>query len=344
MEVVGVVVAVADEAVPALLTLVVAVINQGVGVVQIALQHGNPLRIGITRPGLPDEGWRIAEIGSQCFFRSGIIGISAGDFDVRSPCSCERRGVVHVDGYAAMVHERGHGVLLGGGSRVGVGVAVEHVRPVVGGGPEVGGQSAVIVRSVVAEIGVASRARGGPVVVFHKLRHGRGHAAHDGLFGAGAGTEVVEGSILIPRGGDERADGREGLWLRQVAGAKSAPFFGNLSCCHRPVLYRRADGAVIVTQPRTDVGGQLAADAVGRAGIAEDRGGAIVARNHHETGTVHIVEDVEMLHPDALGQLLKDRQGLSGKIQPPERLREASGFRRIDRRGPRQIGDDENRN
>ena len=226
-----------------------------------------------------------------------------------------------------MIHKRGHSVLLGCCTRVGVGVAVEHVVPVIGGGPEIGGKSAVIVIPVAAIIGIAAGTRSGPVVIFHELRHSRGHAAHVGLVAAGAGTEVVVGCLLIPRGGEEGADGGDGLGLhRLVASTEIVPLFSNLRCRYRTVLYRRPDSAVIVAKPRTNVVWQSSAFAVVRIGIAEDRDDTVITRNQHEAWTINVVEDKEMLHTDALGQLLENRLGLIGEMQSPERLCEIFGF------------------
>ena len=240
------------------------------------------------------------------------------------------RGVHHLDGYTAMVHECGHGILLHSRARVGVWVAVEHVVPVVISGSEIGGERTVIVFSVVAIIRITACASGRPVVIFHELRHSRGHAAHNGFVGVGAGAEVVVRCVLIPISGDERADDGGGLGLRQASGAEAAPLVGNLLRRFFSVLHRHSDGAVIVSQPRTDVVRNLPVSAVVLARIAENRNGAVVTRNHDEASAVDIMEDVEMLHTDVLGDVLENRCRLFWEFQQVECLREILGFHRID--------------
>ena len=244
-----------------------------------------------------------------------------------------------------MIHERCHGILLGCGARVGVWITVKHVGPVVSGGSEISGKGAVVICPVVAIIGVAASACGGPVVIFHKLRHGCGHAAHSGFIVSGSRTEVVVGRTLIPCGGEEGADGGDGLWsCWQVSGTEIVPLIGDFLRRHLSVQHCCADSAVVKAEPGADVVRQIAATAVVRIGIAENRNGTVVIRDQHEAGAVHIVEDVEMFHTDALGNLLENRQSLFWEIQSPECLCEIFGFHRIDGRRPRQTGHDENHN
>ena len=112
----------------------------------------------------------------------------------------------------------------------------------------------------------------------------------------------------------------------------------------RTVLYRRPDSAVIVAKPRTNVVWQSSAFAVVRIGVAEDRDDTVITRNQHEAWTINVVEDKEMFHTDALGNLLENRLCLFWEIQSPECLCEIFGFHRIDGRRPRQTGHDENHN
>lgn len=208
---------------PALSVLGGSVIQYGTLLVQIVLQHGNPLRIGVICSGRANEGWRIFEIVFQGFFRSGIVGIGACDFAVGQKSTRPFGGVAHIDGHTAVVHECGHGGTLGGCTGIGVGITVEHIGPVVGGCPEIGGKYAVIIGAVVAVIGVAACSCSGPVVVFHKLCHSCGHAAHVGLVAAGSGAKVVVWGYLVPSGGDQGTDSRDGQGLRQVSGANRVP-------------------------------------------------------------------------------------------------------------------------
>ena len=273
--------------------------------VKLAAQQGAVYSVAIETALHISHIRAVFEILHQRRLRRGVhrhaIGVvsTAGD-----------RAVGHLVGHTDVVHKGSHSIDLrrGACTRQGVG----HLRPLVGGGPEVGRQVVVCVlytiHYAVAGVGVAAVARGGVVVILHHLRRSRSHTARHRTLGLAAigGAEGVVVRTLIPRSGHQRSHRRVQLRRRHSAVEQLAPCAGKRrrrsTICHLQGRGRYIVGRVALPPPyllfiaikeRADVlrhilGHEAVLDAVGQHGLH-----TVVAADENKTA-LGGSEDVEL--------------------------------------------------
>ena len=196
-----------------------------------------------------------------------IIGQSGCTLD--KGCATVDSGIVHVDAYAAVVHECGHGSLFCGSgvSRQAVG----HVHPIVTGVAKVGTLGAI---AGIVSVGMASTPESRIVPIFHHLGHGGSHTACHRI----AWAELVVGRFLEPLGGQQ---GTHLLFLdtlqRQAFGQHipllmTADILG--AAGKRNLLL--VDTHNVLHGHRQGIGVECAGQ-----GICQYRAGAVVCCHHH---------------------------------------------------------------
>ena len=219
-----------------------------------------------------------------------VFGVGAGGW-----------AVVHLDGVAAILHQRGDGIALCCG--VAAAVAVLHVSPVEGDDGQ-GGEGDAVAGGGVSGDGFLGLCR--PLVVVHHLCHGRCHAACGALAARIiGGAEVVERCVLVPCACKHRSDG---------VGAVRADFASSLpEHAYLAVLLLQPGYLVgIALQPCPHVVGDVVdVDVVGVA-ESQDGAGAVVARYDDEAALVFYVEHIEPAHLALQCELLLHSLSLTG--------------------------------
>ena len=250
------VVAVADELVAA--GGACAAIEEGAAVVDLVLEEGCPLGVGVGGPDDAGECGGVFEVGAEGVLGAGGVEVVALIHDVVGGAAVLVGGaVVHIDGDAAVEEECGDGGEVG--AVADGGEAGGHVGPVVGGGAEVG----ALVAEILAGVAVGAHACVGPLPVAHDLSHSGSHAAGEGFLAeVVGGAEVVVVGILVPFGLHEGAGGRGVDPLGGCACQQEGP----LGMVGEGVVGgRREDEGVVAGEPGVEggVGGAVGAEGVG---------------------------------------------------------------------------------
>ena len=223
--------------------------------------------------------------------------------------------VFHLVGNADVVHQGGYGVDLrrAAGSRETAG----HLRPLVGGGAEVGGEVVVGVGAVRARarraVGMAAIAGGGIAVVFHHLRGGGGHTAGHSLPTSAVvvGTEVVVVGTLVPGGGEHGTHGGEQRGLGHHTAGQGLPHRGHGGNtaprgrgASRRVTLAPADLLLIAAQHIEHMrGDRLGLETVG--GAVGQHGHSAVVATHQDESPLGGGEDVELGEGRLRGDILQ---------------------------------------
>ena len=250
---------------------VIARVDDGAVVVQLAFHQGNPFVHRIISPFDVAHGLVVAHKRNQSGgYVAGIGGgaVAADDAEVR----LQHQG--------AVAHERSHGFCFG--VRIAGAVGQRHVCPVVGmsqslrrdgclrGGRRIGRQYAF----------AACR----PLVVAHGDGKCRGGASGVGFLTVNHRAELVVGCLLVPVGRLQ--------FYHNIPGAGVGPspcdgFFGRCTAAAQVV-----DFAAHVVEPVAQVGWQGALREFFAERIAQDRAHQVVARHDDEAAARRVVEDV----------------------------------------------------
>ncbi len=298
-------VAVAHKAVSARTAL--PAIHHGAAGVEVGHQHLLPSPVAVVHHVVAVDGGAVFEVVSQCRLGRGSSRADGGS-------AAARGAVVHLHRHAAVIEQRGHGGLLGGGAcrREGGG----HIGPVVGGAGKVGRQLPII-----GGVAVAARARGRMIPILHHLPHGGGHAAGDAVVAliAVVGAELVVVGALIPSGCQQSVH-HHGVLAPVAADGQAAPLGGDILGRDIARCTSLAYLLFVAVQPLH----HLRRDAFDRKGaavrIAEDGTSRVVARHYHKAaaGTGGGGgEDIQLAKGGRGGDVLQPLVGKPLVIKPP---------------------------